>query len=229
MNMILKKQITNRRGHTGFTLVEVIVVLVILAILAAIAISALTGYIDKAEDKKYIADARNVAVAMRTVLNELYADGTLKKTLQNLPIDNEYRYDHYINTGTWTPNYVKRFLTGTRLSQYISLQDDGTSDGAITKKKASALMGLTYPPSDSSPGVWDIRFYADATSSDTVFSAPAFCYYCYPNGATSGEPVIVVSYKIDFITKPTSQDTAGNRENLKYNANTGYEVYHFDD
>jgi prepilin-type N-terminal cleavage/methylation domain-containing protein len=44
--------------RAGFTLVEVIVVLVILAILAAIAIPALTGYIDKAQDKQYIAEHR---------------------------------------------------------------------------------------------------------------------------------------------------------------------------
>jgi prepilin-type N-terminal cleavage/methylation domain-containing protein len=46
---------TGAHRRAGFTLVEVIVVLVILALLAAIAIPALTGYIDKAQDKKYIA------------------------------------------------------------------------------------------------------------------------------------------------------------------------------
>jgi prepilin-type N-terminal cleavage/methylation domain-containing protein len=59
----------------GFTLVEVIVVLVILAILAAIAIPALTGYIDKAEDRKYIADTRNDYMSFRTLLAEDYSTG----------------------------------------------------------------------------------------------------------------------------------------------------------
>ena len=40
------------RARKGFTLVEVIVVLVILAILAAIMIPAMTGWIDKANEKK---------------------------------------------------------------------------------------------------------------------------------------------------------------------------------
>lgn len=41
-----------KKGRKGFTLVELIVVLVILAILAALLVPALTGYIDKAKEKK---------------------------------------------------------------------------------------------------------------------------------------------------------------------------------
>ena len=56
----------------GFTLVEVIVVLVILAILAAILVPALTGYIDKANDKAAITEAGSVVVACQTVGSEAY-------------------------------------------------------------------------------------------------------------------------------------------------------------
>jgi prepilin-type N-terminal cleavage/methylation domain-containing protein len=105
MNMILKKQLAHRRGHAGFTLVEVIVVLVILAILAAIAIPALTGYIDKAEDKKYIADARNAVVAMRAVMAEAYADGIFGKGLSDLASNEEDIFgfkakNDYLSNGT---------------------------------------------------------------------------------------------------------------------------------
>ena len=45
-----------KHKNKGFTLVELIVVLVILAILAVLLVPALTGYIDKAKEKKVIAE-----------------------------------------------------------------------------------------------------------------------------------------------------------------------------
>lgn len=57
----------------GFTLVELIVVLVILAILAALLIPALTGYIDKAKEKKIIAETRQLVMASQTIADEQYA------------------------------------------------------------------------------------------------------------------------------------------------------------
>ncbi|MEG0792963.1 MAG: prepilin-type N-terminal cleavage/methylation domain-containing protein [Lachnospiraceae bacterium] len=65
----------NKRMNQGFTLVELIVVLVILAILAALLIPALTGYIDKAKDKRLLAEARAVLVAAQTIASEEYGDG----------------------------------------------------------------------------------------------------------------------------------------------------------
>ena len=53
---------TNVKKKKGFTLVELIVVLVILAILAALLVPALTGYIDKAKEKKVIAETRMVVM-----------------------------------------------------------------------------------------------------------------------------------------------------------------------
>ena len=45
----------SKKNKQGFTLVELIVVLVILAILTALLVPALTGYIDRAREKKITA------------------------------------------------------------------------------------------------------------------------------------------------------------------------------
>lgn len=60
------------KDKKGFTLVELIVVLVILAILAALLIPALTGYIDKANREKVIAECRSVVMAAQTTASEYY-------------------------------------------------------------------------------------------------------------------------------------------------------------
>jgi type IV pilus assembly protein PilA len=72
--MVLKKQLKKNRKK-GFTLVEVIVVLVILAILAAIAIPALTGYIDKANEKAVVSQTRSAVVAAQTIVSDAYGAG----------------------------------------------------------------------------------------------------------------------------------------------------------
>lgn len=64
----------DKNKKKGFTLVELIVVLAILAILAAMLVPALTGYIDKANEKKILATARQYYVAAQTVVSEAYAN-----------------------------------------------------------------------------------------------------------------------------------------------------------
>ena len=61
----------------GFTLVELIVVLVILAVLAALLIPSLTGYIDKAVEKRIMLQARSLMTAAQATIDEAYAKGQL--------------------------------------------------------------------------------------------------------------------------------------------------------
>ena len=70
------EKIRKMKNKKGFTLVELIVVLVILAILAALLIPALTGYIDKANKEKVVAECRMVVMAAQTEASEAYGKVT---------------------------------------------------------------------------------------------------------------------------------------------------------
>ncbi len=65
--------LNRKNSKKGFTLVEVIVVLVILAILAALLIPAMTGWIDKANEKSDYIAARTFLLAAQTLASEQYA------------------------------------------------------------------------------------------------------------------------------------------------------------
>lgn len=81
----------DKNKKKGFTLVELIVVLAILAILAAMLVPALTGYIDKANEKKVIATARQYYVAAQTVVSEAYANGDEIKNIQYFSFNDNTR------------------------------------------------------------------------------------------------------------------------------------------
>ncbi len=66
------------KSKKGFSLVEVIVVLVIISILTAITLPALTGYIEEANSKAVVAEARNVYAALQTTSSLQVADGNLR-------------------------------------------------------------------------------------------------------------------------------------------------------
>lgn len=72
----LNKGKEGKLDNKGFTLVELIVVLVIIAILIGLGIYAFTGYIDRANKKKVIAECRQCVAAAQTTASEGYATGT---------------------------------------------------------------------------------------------------------------------------------------------------------
>ena len=69
---IMFEKIRKMKNKKGFTLVELIVVLVILAILAALLIPTLTGYIDKANQEKVVAETRMIVMAVQTEASTYY-------------------------------------------------------------------------------------------------------------------------------------------------------------
>lgn len=78
--IIIIEHIRKIKNKKGFTLVDLIVVLVILAILAALLIPALTGYIDKANKQKIIAETRQAVMSDQTIDSEQYAKGVKDMT-----------------------------------------------------------------------------------------------------------------------------------------------------
>ena len=67
------------KNKKGFTLVEIIVVLVVMAILAAIAVPAVLGYIDDANDAKYLGEGRAILNTANVEATKLKSDGPLQE------------------------------------------------------------------------------------------------------------------------------------------------------
>jgi prepilin-type N-terminal cleavage/methylation domain-containing protein len=213
MNMMLKKRLASSRGRKGFTLVEVIVVLVILAILAAIAIPALTGYIDKAGDKKYIMAARNGYNAARAVVNEAYANRELSSSYAvGIIEDGEGSVWHATPTKRWSLSLLSYFAnnpTTNSLNWTFEFQD-----------ATNALLG------QENVGKWDINFIGSPTS--TALDADGYIYVFAPEGISGSNPIIVVTYHLKHV------DASGSYNNFEqvinnedyYDSEAGFEVYH---
>jgi prepilin-type N-terminal cleavage/methylation domain-containing protein len=191
-----------RSAKRGFTLVEVIVVLVILAILAAIAIPALTGYIDKAQDKEYIAMARNYAVAVRTIVDEAYAAAKLDPD--------------YITTGDTNALPLRRQF-------YLT---DALGDGlnAVIRPDAAKLVDMTFLAA-SGPSIVD--FILVGSSDSTALTAQGFIFMFCPNG-TGTKPEICVTYGLPDLNGDYDWPTYySNLANADFNTSYGYQVYHW--
>lgn len=145
------KKLKNKKG---FTLVELIVVLVILAILAALLVPALTGYIDKANQEKVIAECRSVVMAAQTTASEYYGLNkdlsksenqtsalTQIKTLAEVPTtkgaDNKdvpvWHYQITIGTANGENNVVTKVVFDDSTNMVTYTKDSTTGEGSYSK------------------------------------------------------------------------------------------------
>lgn len=150
------KKLKNKKG---FTLVELIVVLVILAILAALLVPALTGYIDKANQEKVIAECRSVVMAAQTTASEYYGlnkdlndEGNKKtalaqiKTLAEVPTvkgataaDDKaaWFYEITIGKANGESNVVTKVVFCDGKSKVTYTKNASTGEGSYSKVEAS--------------------------------------------------------------------------------------------
>lgn len=127
------------KDKKGFTLVELIVVLVILAILAALLIPALTGYIDKANKEKVVAETRMVAMAVQTELSEAYGQAGAGKDIATGTKADDWKSTPGANGGAATVGaYIKEIQTLSEVlttNTAASFEATATNGGALKTVK----------------------------------------------------------------------------------------------
>ena len=139
----------------GFTLVELIVVLAILAILAAMLVPALTGYIDKANEKKIVATARQYAIAAQSVASDAYADN---KTVTTIVVNAAIPDGKTVRTVVTTDDdekYAKEFENLSELKSGDTAQFSFNASHSIVGNGNNSGNGATYVISGSLTAVMD--------------------------------------------------------------------------
>lgn len=148
-----------RKYIKGFTLVELIVVLAILAILAAMLVPSLTGYIDKAKEKREVANARLLLEATQATLSELYA-------LENEKIcDAGSNQVHACSVVTPLTNSIKEPDIDARVRRYYMAYDlarevfDKSPNTYISvlSEQAAAIEAIYYSQGSDYMLIWTLE------------------------------------------------------------------------
>ncbi|MDR2163303.1 MAG: hypothetical protein LBO70_05105 [Clostridiales Family XIII bacterium] len=163
--------------------------------------------------------ARDAAIAMRTVIDEAYADRRLA-TISSSAIS--------IDGGmtSTTSGYLKSWNIG-KIAQEL-----GDTTGMKFYYDASDLMSTMNMTSKDMtyPNTWRFNFLGPDNASSTLLNADGFMFQFYPEGSGKNLPVVIVTYHLEHLDETiglmpflNSVDASG-----KYNSNVGYKVYHFD-
>lgn len=99
---MISKVDSTRRGHDGFSLIELLIVVAIIGIIAGIAVPQLMDAMDRARQRRSMADMRNIATANGTMridtgsyaaaLADLQLNGYMQVTPANDGWGNPYVY-----------------------------------------------------------------------------------------------------------------------------------------
>lgn len=144
------EKIRKLKDRKGFTLVELIVVLVILAILAALLIPALTGYIDKANKDKVVAECRQVVVAAQTVASESYGQNktinsaSVKEIKELAEAPDSWKYAITIGAKNTVTSVV--FTDGNNTVTYTKTPADGKETYELGGTAVSCTVRLRLAP-----------------------------------------------------------------------------------
>ena len=135
----MKKRIKDK---SGFTLIELVVVLVIIAILSALTIPVVTGYIEDANDQKFISMARSDYVALTIEIEKGRLDDSLKLTD---PIRHDVPINHRISLKTAIPPEKLSQLSGDEnLVDYTVGYEKRYSDGRSCEPEETLCPVLVY-------------------------------------------------------------------------------------